>query len=60
MGIKVLLAFSNVLLTHTYAAINVMIAVMISVRIKVITNVIATAASVDNESIVEAHDYVTE
>ena len=32
------------------ATINVITAVMIRVRIKVITNVMATAASVDNES----------
>ena len=42
-----------------YVAINVMTVAMNSVRIKVITNVIATVASVDNESIVEIHDYVT-
>ena len=35
-----------------YVIIDVMIVAMISVRIKVITNVIATAASVDNEPMV--------
>ena len=41
--------FSN-LLTLIYITINVMTAVMIRVRIKVITNVKATADPLDNES----------
>ena len=39
-----------------YVTINVMIVSMIRVRINVTTNVKATAASVDNESIVELYD----
>ena len=41
--------FSNFLLTQMYVIIDVMTVAMVRVRIKVITNVTATAASVDNE-----------
>jgi len=46
LSLKIL---SNFRLTQMYVIIAVMIVAMISVRIKVITNVIATVASVDNE-----------